>query len=123
MSELPSTRRHPGRHGAGAVLLTLGGLSAAFGVASCCALPLILTTMGVSAAWLGGVALLAAPRRLLLLAAAGVCFAGAAFLLWRRRRAVACAPGAICDRPAIRGMTVIGLIAGLLLLFVGWAYA
>lgn len=123
MSDLSRARPRPGAHGAGAALLTLGGLGAAFGVASCCALPLILTAMGVGAAWLGGVALLAAPHKLILLAAASACFAGAAVLLWRQHRAPVCTPGAICARPAIRGVTVAGLIAGLALLGLGLAYA
>ncbi len=63
MSEIidnaPAVRRPAS--GPGAVLFTVGGLAAAFGVASCCALPLLLTTIGVSTAWLGGVALLARP--------------------------------------------------------------
>jgi mercuric ion transport protein len=108
--------------GSGAVLLTLGGLVAAFGVASCCGLPFLLATLGLGTAWLGGFALLAAPHRLFLLAAATICLTGATVLLWRQR-AVVCAPDAICTRPAIRGATMIGLIAGLALLYLGYTYA
>jgi mercuric ion transport protein len=109
-------------HGFGAVVLTLGGLVAAFGVASCCGLPFMLATLGLGTAWLGGFALLAAPHRLFLLAAATLCLAGATVLLWRQRRAV-CVPGAVCTRPAIRGATMIGLLAGLALLYLGYTYA
>jgi mercuric ion transport protein len=109
--------------GSGAVFLTIGGLAAAFGVASCCGLPFLLATFGLGTAWLGGVALLAAPHRMPLLAAATLCLAGAALLLWRQRRAAACTPGAICARPAIRSITLVGLIAGLALLYLGYAYA
>ncbi|HEV2300480.1 MAG TPA: mercuric transporter MerT family protein [Stellaceae bacterium] len=123
MSDLSNISRERRVSGTGAVLLTLGGLTAAFGVAACCALPLLLTAMGVGAAWLGGIALLAAPHRLFLLAAASLCFAGAAVLLWRQHRALACTPGVVCARPAMRGITVIGLVAGLALLCLGLAYA
>jgi len=110
--------------GAGPVLLTLGGLAAAFGVASCCALPLLLTTLGLGTAWLGGVALLAAPHRPILLAAAALCLLGGAALLWRQRKAGAvCSPGAICSRPAVHGRTAAGLLLGLVLLTLGYAYA
>jgi hypothetical protein len=68
-------------NGSGAMLFTLGGLAAGFGVASCCALPLLLTTIGVSTAWLGGVALLAAPHRGVLLAVGALCLTGGAALL------------------------------------------
>jgi mercuric ion transport protein len=108
--------------GFGAVALTLGGLVAAFGVASCCGLPFMLATLGLGTAWLGGVAWLAAPHRLLLLAAATLCLAGAAVLLWTQRAAV-CVPGAVCTRPAIRSATLIGLLVGIALLYLGYNYA
>lgn len=108
--------------GSGAVFLTLGGLIAAFGVASCCGLPFMLATLGLGTAWLGDFALLAAPHRLFLLVAATVCLAGAAVLLWRQR-AAGCAPGAVCTRPAIRGAIRIGLLVGLALLYLGYTYA
>jgi mercuric ion transport protein len=109
--------------GAGAVALTAVGLVAAFGVASCCGLPFLLAMAGLGTAWLGGFALLAAPHRAFLLAAATVCLAGAAVLLWRQRSATLCAPGAICARPAMRGVTMIGLFVGVALLCLGYAYA
>jgi mercuric ion transport protein len=81
--------------GSGAVLFTLGGLAAAFGVASCCALPMLLTTIGVSTAWLGGLALLAAPHRAVLLIFGALCLAGGAAQLWRQQRTAAtCGPNA-----------------------------
>jgi hypothetical protein len=86
MPELQNASRdHPTR-GFGAVALTLSGLVAAFGVASCCGLPLMLATLGLGTAWLGGFALLAAPHRLFLLAAATLCLAGAAALVMAAAR-------------------------------------
>lgn len=107
----------------GATLLTLSGLAAAFGAASCCGLPFLLATIGVSSAWLVGIATLAAPHRPLLLAVAGICLVAGAALLWRRQPAVACATGAVCSKPAVRGMTLVGLVAGLALLTIGYLYA
>ncbi len=123
MSDLSNTLDDRPARGAGAVLLTLTGLVAAFGVASCCGLPLLLATFGLGTAWLGGFALLAAPHRAFLLAGAAVCFVGAAVLLWQRRSAAACSPGAICARPAMRGVTMSGLLVGVVLLYLGYAYA
>jgi mercuric ion transport protein len=120
----PSTvpQDQPAR-GAGPVLLTLAGLVAAFGVASCCGLPFMLATLGLGTAWLGSFALLAAPHRVFLLAAAAVCLAGAAVLLWRQRSVVACAPGAVCARPLVRSITVVSLLVGFALLYLGYTYA
>lgn len=108
--------------GVGAVVLTLGGLAAPFGVASCCGLPFLLATAGLGTAWLGGLALLAAPHRLLLLVASTASLAGAAVLLWHQRANI-CVSGAVCTRPAIRGATMIALLLGAILLYIGYAYA
>lgn len=107
----------------GAALLTLAGLAAAFGTASCCGLPLILGSLGIGTAWLSGLALLAAPNRLPLLAVGTVGLIGGGLLLWRQSRAAACTPGALCVRPALQGTLLGGLILGTLLLYLGFAYA
>jgi mercuric ion transport protein len=106
------------------VLLTASGLAAAFAVASCCGLPFLLATLGVGTAWLYGVAVLAAPYRAFLLVVAAVCLAGGAVLLVRQRRTAAlCAPGGICTKPAVHGLTIVGLLVGLVLLYLGYTYA
>lgn len=109
--------------GSGAVLLTAGGVAAAFAVASCCGLPFILATLGLGTAWLYGVAALAAPHRAVLLATAVSLLLGGAVLLWRQHRTAAvCTPGAVCTKPAIQGLTTAALIAGLVLLYLGYAF-
>jgi mercuric ion transport protein len=108
---------------AGATVLTLSGVAAAFGVASCCGLPFLLATIGVSSAWLVGIATLAAPHRPLLLALGAICLVAGGVLLWRRRPAAACATDAVCSKPAVRGMTVAALVAGFALLTIGYLYA
>ena len=111
-------------YGSGAMLFTFGGLAAAFGVASCCALPLLLATVGVGTAWLGGVAVLAEPHRGVLLVLAALCLAGGAVLLWRQQRtAVACGPGGVCTSRVVRALTLAGLLVGAVLLWAGYTYA
>jgi mercuric ion transport protein len=109
--------------GVGAVVLTAAGVVAAFGVASCCGLPLLLATAGLGTSWLGGFALMAAPHRAFLLAAATLCLAGGAVLLWRQRSVAVSVPGAICSRPAVRGVTLACLLFGLALLDLGYVFA
>lgn len=109
--------------GSAALLFTIGGLAAAFGVASCCALPLLLTTVGVSTAWLGGMALIAAPHRGALLIIAALCLAGGTALLWRQQRtAVTCGPNDACTSPTVCVLTLVGLLIGAGLLWAGYAY-
>jgi len=77
---------------AGALLLAVGGLAAAFGAASCCAIPGLLGGLGLSSAWLTGIAIFTAPHRIALVAAAVISLVGAGAVLAWYRRALACAP-------------------------------
>ncbi len=110
--------------GSGAAWLTLGGLAAAFGLASCCALPLFLATLGLSAAWLTGVALLSETHRGVLMVIGATGLVGGAVLLWRGWRVAAtCAPRG--QRPSgwARVVTLVGLVIGVALLWAGYVYA
>ena len=107
----------------GSVLLTASGLAAAFGFASCCGLPFLLASAGLSTAWITGFALLAAPHRSMLLVVGVIGLVGGAVLFWRQQRAAACTPGAFCSRPAIRNLMLTGLVLGAGLLYLGYAYA
>ena len=105
------------------MLLTLGGLAAAFDVASRGGLSFVLATAGVGTAWLTGFAPLAAPHRSILLTVAVASPAGGAVLFRRQRRVATCTPGAFCSRPAVRNLTFAGLLVRLVLLHLGYAYA
>jgi mercuric ion transport protein len=108
----------------GAVLLAIGGLAAAFGAASCCALPVLLASFGLGSAWLGSLALLAGPHRLGLLTAAILCLAaGVLVLVWRRRTAAACAPGVSCGRPVVTALMTGTLSLGAVLIVLGFIFA
>lgn len=48
-------------------LLTLSGTAAALGLASCCALPMLLYSVGIGTAWLSGIGLFAIAHNQLLL--------------------------------------------------------
>jgi mercuric ion transport protein len=107
----------------GAVLLTLGGVTAAFGVAACCALPILLTTAGISAAWLGGIAMATGPYRDLLLWLSALSLAGGTLLLWRMQRSAdSCDSERACTPVWLRLILFIGLIAGAVLLWLGYSY-
>jgi mercuric ion transport protein len=119
-SKSAETKRPPS--GAAAVLLTAAGLVGSFGLAACCALPFFLASAGIGTAWLGGIALVAAPHRTVLLAVSAICLLGGGVLLWRQGANVACTRGSICTRPALRGLTLAGLLVGFVLLYLGYAY-
>lgn len=110
--------------GSAAGLLTLGGLAAAFGLASCCALPLLLTSLGLGAAWLARIAVFSDGHRGILLTIGAFGLIGGAALLWRQQRVAAtCGPEGVCTPPAVRMLTLIGLVIGAGLLWAGYTYA
>ncbi|WP_422035541.1 mercuric reductase [Reyranella sp.] len=90
--------------------LTAGGLLAAFGLASCCALPVALSLLGISAASLVGISYLAAQYQQELLYGAVICLGAAAFIMWWQRRARLCAPDATCNRPTVDWGNKIALV-------------
>jgi mercuric ion transport protein len=100
------------------MLFAAGGLVAAFGVASCCALPVALSLLGVSAASLLGIGMLAALYQQELFVGAVILLGGAALIMWRQRRAVACQPGSACARPMVdwASKLALALAVGLLAL-------
>ncbi len=122
MSEASASANAIKRRENGALLLAAGGLAAAFGTASCCALPVLLGAIGLGGAWLGGIALLAGPYQPWLLLAAASSLPLAAGLLWRSR-AAACLPGAACKRPGLRLFTTITLALAAILALLGYAIA
>ena len=114
----PSSRKPTG---AGPVVLAAGGLLAGLATASCCALPLLLATLGFGSASLFHLAVVAAPHRTALLVIGALAIAAAAVVLWRQRTEV-CEPGALCAKPAARITTAIALVVGALLLVAGYIY-
>jgi mercuric ion transport protein len=108
--------------GTGATLLVAGGLVSAFGAASCCALPVLLGSLGLASAWLGSLGLVAGRHRaaLLLIAVSGL--VGGGVLMWRRR-AAACAPGSVCARPLPAALVAVALSLGAVLTVLGFVLA
>jgi mercuric ion transport protein len=124
-SRMPEpTSPHETAKQAGALLLTLGGVAAAFGAASCCALPILLSSLGVGSAWLVAVAWIASPHRVALLTAALVCLiGGGAILAWHRRAVATCAPGIVCGNRAVTTLVMVFLLLGGALAVAGYLYA
>jgi mercuric ion transport protein len=93
-----------------------GALLAAFGVASCCALPLALGVLGVGSTALVGIAVLVGPYQIHVLAAAVVCLFATAFVILRQRRAKACGGGEVRTRPLLGWFTAVAITLALALL-------
>jgi mercuric ion transport protein len=115
--EIPSD--HDDAPNTGNSLLAAGGIVAALGASTCCILPLVLFTLGVSGAWIGNLTALATYQPFFVAAAVG--FIALGFLRVYRRQPVACAEG-YCARPASFRVAKIGLFTAAFLVCVALAF-
>ena len=117
---IEATDLAPIRKAEGRSWLAIGGLAAALGASSCCVLPLMLFTLGISGAWIGNLTALA-PYQPFFVGAALVLLALGLVRVYRRPR-LACADGDTCARPLpARGMKVV-LWASLALVILAVAF-
>src|SRR5260221_7428721 len=86
----------------GAFGFMIGGFGAAFALAACCALPMLLAGVGLGGAWLFGIARVAARHRLIFLVVAAVFLIGGAVALGRQVTD-GCATG-WCRHTAVRSV-------------------
>jgi mercuric ion transport protein len=84
--------------------LSAGGILAALGASSCCVIPFLLFSLGVSGAWIADLTALE-PYQPLFIAAALACLGGG-FALVRRRSRAACAAGSSCAPGSDRAVRI-----------------
>jgi mercuric ion transport protein len=104
----------------GPELLAVGGILAALGAASCCVVPFLLFTLGVSGAWIGNLTALE-PYQTVFAAIAVACLGYGLYLVYRRPT-FACADGSYCASPSSNRVAKIGLwtATGLVIIAVGF---
>jgi mercuric ion transport protein len=94
-------------------LMAAGGLVGALAASSCCILPLVLFSLGVSGAWIGNFTRLA-PYQPYFLAVTIGCLGYGYWLVYRSSK-LACADGDACARPLPNRLVKTGLIVASLL--------
>jgi mercuric ion transport protein len=94
-------------------LMAAGGLLGALAASSCCILPLILFSLGISGAWIGNFTRLAPYQPWFI--AATIAFLGYGYWLVYRSSRRACADGAACARPLPNRIVKAGLILATIL--------
>lgn len=94
-------------------LLAAGGILGAILASSCCIVPLLLVTLGVSGAWIGSLTALESYKPYFLTATALLLAGGFWHVYFRRRRI--CADGSYCGRPASGTITKLALWTGTVL--------
>src|SRR5712675_3734013 len=94
-------------------LMAAGGLLGALAASSCCILPLVLFSLGVSGAWIGNFTQLAPYQPYFI--ATTLAFLGAGYWLVHRASKRACAEGEACARPLPDRLVKAALIAATIL--------
>ncbi len=91
----------------GGTLISLGGIIAALGAASCCVVPFALFTLGISGAWISNLTALEPYQPVFVAMTAG--FLGYGFYLVYLKPKAACAEGSYCARPSSTRLAKLGL--------------
>ena len=101
-------------------LISLGGILAALGAASCCVVPFAFFALGISGAWIGNLTALAPYQPIFAAAAFG--FLGYGFYLVYRKPKVACAQGSYCARPRSSRIAKAGLWTATVLVIIALGF-
>ena len=94
-------------------LMAAGGLLGALAASSCCILPLVLFSLGVSGAWIGNFTQLAPYQPYFI--AATICFLGYGYWLVYRSSKLTCADREVCARPLPNRLVKTALILATIL--------
>lgn len=105
-----------------AKLMAAGGILGAIAASTCCIIPLVLFSLGISGAWIGQLTALSAYQPIFITITLG--FLGYGYWLVYRKPKIACAEGEACSRPLPNVIVKSGLwfATALILLAFAWPY-
>lgn len=106
--------------GRGPALLAAGGLLGALVASSCCILPVVLFSLGISGAWIANFTRLAPYQPLFIAAAAA--FVGAGYWLVYRASRKACAGDQACARPLPNRLVMVVLVAATIIVIAAFGF-
>lgn len=101
-------------------LMAVGGLLGALAASSCCILPLVLFSLGVTGAWIGNLTQLAPYQSYII--AATLAFLGYGYWLVFRSSEADCTGGEACAKPLPNRLVKIGLIVATALVMAALAF-
>lgn len=105
-----------------AKLIAAGGILGAIAASTCCIIPLLLFSLGISGAWIGQLTALSAYQPIFITITLG--FLGYGYWLVYRKPKIACAEGEACARPLPNIVVKTGLwfATALIMLAFAWPY-
>jgi mercuric ion transport protein len=119
-ARLPVQSQTSARLWRGQGLMAVGGILGALAASSCCILPLILFSLGISGAWIGNLTQLA-PFQPYFIAATIACLGYGYWLVYRSSK-VACREGQACARPMPNYLVKSGLFLAVVLVIAAIAF-
>lgn len=102
-------------------MLSAAGLLAALATSSCCLLPFLLFTLGISGAWIGNLTALAPHQPIFLVFAVALLGTGF-YRVYRKPTVAVCVPGSACADPRANRITKTVLWSATVLVAVGGAF-
>ncbi|MBI3433599.1 MAG: mercury transporter MerT [Proteobacteria bacterium] len=106
--------------GHGQTLAAAGGLLGALAASSCCILPVVLFSLGISGAWIGNFTQLAPYKPYFITAT--IAFLGVGYWLVHRASKRVCAESEACARPLANGLVKSVLIAATVLVVAAFGF-
>jgi mercuric ion transport protein len=104
---------HPTDVRRGQGVMAIGGLLGALAASSCCILPIVLFSLGVSGVWIGNLTQIASYQPYIITAT--LAFLGGGYWLVYRSSQAACADGYACTRKLPNRLVTTGLVLATLL--------
>lgn len=101
-------------------LIAAGGILGAIAASTCCVVPLVLFSLGISGAWIGNLTALTPYKPFFITITMG--FLGYGYYLVYRKPKVACADGAACARPLPNRLVKGSLWSATLLVLIAFAW-
>jgi len=103
-------------------LIAAGGILGAIAASTCCIIPLVLFSLGISGAWIGQLTALSPYQPIFLAITVG--FLGYGYWLVYRKPKIACAEGEACARPLpnVIVKSALWIATALVILAFAWPY-
>ena len=123
MTEITRSENNaPGNTGSKTGLVAAGGILGAIAASTCCIIPLILFSLGITGAWIGKLTSLSAYQPFFIAITLG--FLGYGYWLVYRKPGKDCGDGAACARPLpnLVVKTALWLATALVALALAWPY-
>ena len=102
-------------------ILAGGSILGALAMSSCCILPLVLFSLGITGAWIGNLAALYPYKAYFLLATAGF-VAGGFYMTYRKPKAANCESGSTCAAPISNSINKAALWTATVLALAAFAF-